>query len=144
MIHNQSHFLGDKNGVQVEFDRAGDDDPNGLFILAGRCSSGLSALQVGDCQVALAGGISIGQLARGGYLYQPGMIFSPDGHCRPFDAQASGTIEGQGVGIVVLKPLAQALADGDAVYAVVKGSAVNNDGRDKMGFTAQARAVNRR
>lgn len=93
-------------------------------------------MQVGDCQVALAGGISIGQLARGGYLYQPGMIFSPDGHCRPFDAQASGTIEGQGVGIVVLKPLAQALADGDAVYAVVKGSAVNNDGRDKMGFTA--------
>lgn len=91
---------------------------------------------MGDCQVALAGGISIGQLARGGYLYQPGMIFSPDGHCRPFDAQASGTIEGQGVGIVVLKPLAQALADGDAVYAVVKGSAVNNDGRDKMGFTA--------
>lgn len=136
MIHNQSHFLATKTAYKLNL-------TGPAMTIQTACSSSLvavhqacRALQAGDCQVALAGGISIGQLARGGYLYQPGMIFSPDGHCRPFDAQAAGTIEGQGVGIVVLKPLAQALADGDAVYAVVKGSAVNNDGRDKMGFTA--------
>lgn len=136
MIHNHAHFLATKTAYKLNL-------TGPAMTIQTACSSSLvavhqacRALQAGDCQVALAGGISIGQLARSGYIYHPGMIFSPDGHCRPFDAQASGTIEGQGVGIVVLKPLAQAQAEGDVIYAVIKGSAVNNDGREKMGFTA--------
>lgn len=71
-----------------------------------------------------------------GYLHQPGMIFSPDGLCRPFDAQAQGTFGGNGAGAVVLRRLADALRDGDPIVAVVLGSAVNNDGGRKVGYTA--------
>ncbi|MGW2782761.1 SDR family NAD(P)-dependent oxidoreductase [Streptomyces populi] len=89
-----------------------------------------------ECDVALAGGASINVLQRGGYLYQEGNIFSPDGHCRPFDADANGTVFASGVGIVVLKRLSDAQRDGDTIRAVIRGSAVNNDGADKVGFTA--------
>jgi len=95
-----------------------------------------TALQVGDCNIALAGGVSLQSVGKEGYLYQPDMIGSPDGKCRAFDAKAQGTIGGQGVGVVVLKPLEQAIADGDHIYAVIKGSAINNDGYNKIGFTA--------
>jgi len=71
-----------------------------------------------------------------GYLYQEGGILSPDGHCRAFDEKARGTVGGSGVGIVVLKRLEDALRDGDTAHAVIKGSAVNNDGSSKIGFTA--------
>lgn len=107
------------------------------------CSTSLVAVQVacralqrGECDMALAGGVSIPFPQRSGYLYQEGMIFSPDGHCRPFDAQARGTRAGAGAGIVVLKRLEQALADGDTVHAVIRGIAVNNDGATKAGYTA--------
>src|SRR5216684_7794414 len=73
---------------------------------------------------------------RRGYTYLPGGILSPDGHCRAFDASAKGTIAGNGIGVVVLKRAAQALADGDHIYAVIKGAAVNNDGNLKVGYTA--------
>ncbi|KZN29666.1 hypothetical protein N480_25760, partial [Pseudoalteromonas luteoviolacea S2607] len=86
--------------------------------------------------MALAGGACVTVPSEQGYHYQPGGILSPDGHCRPFDAQAQGTVPGNGVGIVVLKRLEDALADGDQVYAVIRGSAVNNDGAVKVGFTA--------
>ncbi|GCB51303.1 non-ribosomal peptide synthetase/type I polyketide synthase [Streptomyces sp. NL15-2K] len=95
-----------------------------------------TALLAGDCDVALAGGVSIGKLRGEGYVHQEGMVFSPDGTCRAFDADAQGTIEGQGVGIVVLKRLDRALADGDRVRAVIKATAINNDGRNKVGYTA--------
>ncbi|HLP62841.1 MAG TPA: amino acid adenylation domain-containing protein, partial [Candidatus Deferrimicrobium sp.] len=94
------------------------------------------ALVSGACTIALAGGVSITVQDEGGYLYQEGTIMSPDGHCRAFDAGAGGTVGGNGVGVVVLKRLEDAEADGDTVYAVVKGFAVNNDGRNKVGFTA--------
>src|SRR6185295_10365953 len=68
--------------------------------------------------------------------YEQGGILSADGHCRAFDADASGTIGGSGAGVVVLKRLADALADGDTIHAVIKGSAINNDGAQKVGFTA--------
>src|SRR5207245_11261131 len=71
-----------------------------------------------------------------GYSYQEGGIASPDGHCRAFDAKARGTVLGNGVGIVVLKRLADALQDGDCIHAVIKGSAINNDGSLKVGYTA--------
>lgn len=94
------------------------------------------ALQAGECDMALAGGVSVGFPQRAGYLYQDGMIFSPDGHCRPFDAGASGTRAGAGAGIVVLKRLADAIADRDTIHAVIRGAAINNDGAGKAGYTA--------
>ena len=94
------------------------------------------ALLSGECDMALAGGVSIRVPQKEGYLYQEDMIFSPDGHCRAFDVKAQGTIGGSGVGIVVLKRLEDALADGDCIHAVIKGSAINNDGALKVGYTA--------
>src|SRR5262249_1142760 len=89
-----------------------------------------------DCDIALAGAISLNFPQNVGYTYVPGMILSPDGHCRPFDAAARGTVPGQGVAIVVLKRLQDAIADRDCIHAVIKGSAINNDGSDKVGYTA--------
>lgn len=89
-----------------------------------------------QCDMALAGGISIHALQKAGYFYQEGGILSADGHCRAFDTQAQGTVPGSGVGIVVLKRLEDALADGDFIHAVIKGSAINNDGAMKVGYTA--------
>lgn len=90
----------------------------------------------GECDMALAGGVGIRVPQKTGYLYQSGMIMSPDGHCRAFDAQAQGTVGGNGAGIVVLKRYGDAIKDKDTIYAVIKGSAINNDGSNKMGFTA--------
>ncbi len=89
-----------------------------------------------QCDMALAGGVSIRVPQKTGYLYQQGGTLSPDGHCRAFDAKAQGTTIGNGVGIVVLKRLRDAIADGDNIYAVIKGAAINNDGSVKVGFTA--------
>jgi acyl transferase domain-containing protein/thioesterase domain-containing protein/acyl carrier protein len=89
-----------------------------------------------ECDIALAGGVSIRVPQKTGYLHQPGMIFSDDGHCRAFDAKAQGTVGGNGVGVVVLKRLSEAIADGDYIHAVIKGSAINNDGSVKVGYTA--------
>ena len=107
------------------------------------CSTSLVAVHLAcqsllnhECDLALAGGVTVRVPARAGYVYQAGSILSPDGHCRSFDADAQGTVFGSGVGIVVLKRLADALADGDAIDAVIKGSAVNNDGSSKAGYTA--------
>ncbi len=107
------------------------------------CSTSLVAVQVacqhlltGECEIALAGGISLVSPQGQGYLYQDGMMLSPDGHCRAFAADAAGTVFTQGVGIVVLKPLEKALQEGDHIYAVIKAATINNDGADKIGFTA--------
>lgn len=94
------------------------------------------ALLDGECQIALAGGVSVDMSPALGYRYEEGMIMSSDGHCRAFDAKASGVVKGEGAGIVVLKPLAESIGDGDHIYAVIKGSAINNDGCRKVGFTA--------
>ena len=107
------------------------------------CSTSLVAVHLacqslltGECDMALAGGVSIHVPQKTGYLYQEGMIMSPDGHCRTFDAQAKGTLGSNGLGIVVLKRLEEAIADGDYIYAQIKGSAINNDGSSKVGYTA--------
>jgi len=107
------------------------------------CSSSLVAVVLacralvhGECDVALAGGVSLFFPRRAGYLHQEGMIFSPDGHCRPFDESAQGTRMCEGAGIVVLKRLSEALADRDTIHSIILGSAVNNDGAGKVGFTA--------
>ncbi|RYZ40222.1 MAG: amino acid adenylation domain-containing protein, partial [Myxococcaceae bacterium] len=107
------------------------------------CSTGLVAVHLackslrgGESDVALAGATRLSVPQRTGYVHQEGLIFSPDGHCRAFDAKAKGTLSGNGVGAVVLKRLEDAVRDGDAIYAVIKGSALNNDGLHKSGFTA--------
>ncbi|WP_262985838.1 polyketide synthase [Nostoc sp. 'Peltigera membranacea cyanobiont' 232] len=96
----------------------------------------IQSLHNGECDMALAGGISIFVPDKVGYLYHEEMILSPDGHCRAFDAQAKGTVFGNGGGIVVLKRLDEAIALGDNICAVIKGSAINNDGALKVGYTA--------
>ncbi len=94
------------------------------------------ALLSGDCDMALAGGVTI-ELPQGrGYVYKPGEVLSPDGECHAFDARAEGTVFGSGAGVVVLRRLSDALADGDHIWAVLKGSAVNNDGAQKAGYLA--------
>ena len=107
------------------------------------CSTSLVAIHLAcesllnyQCDMALAGGVSICFPQKVGYLYQEGMIMSQDGHCRAFDARANGIVGGEGVGIVVLKRLSEAVSDGDCIHAVIKGGAVNNDGGLKIGFTA--------
>lgn len=117
------------------------------------CSTSLVAIHMamqsllnGESDMALAGGVTIELPHRQGYRYEPGEILSPDGHCRAFDADAAGTIFGSGAGVVVLRRLRDALADGDHVHAVVRSSAVNNDGLGKVSYLApsvdgQARAI---
>ena len=94
------------------------------------------ALAQGQCDVALAGGVTLVVPQISGYLHVEGSMESADGRCRPFDAEASGTVFASGGGVVVLKRLKQALADGDTVYGVIKGVGLNNDGGDKASFTA--------
>jgi acyl transferase domain-containing protein len=89
-----------------------------------------------QCDMALAGGVSVTFPQRRGYRYEEGGILSPDGHCRTFDARARGTIFSSGLGVVVLKRLADALDDGDTIHAVIRGAALNNDGASKVSFTA--------
>ncbi|MGO9355838.1 MAG: beta-ketoacyl synthase N-terminal-like domain-containing protein [Mycobacterium sp.] len=107
------------------------------------CSSSLVAVHLacqsllnGECDMALAGGVSIRIPHHVGYWYEPGSIVSPAGHCRPFDVRADGTVFGSGVAVVALKPLQAAIDDGDRIHAVIRGSAVNNDGSMKIGYAA--------
>lgn len=89
-----------------------------------------------QCDMAMAGGVSIHIPQKTGYLHEPGGTLSPDGHCYAFDAQAQGITIGNGLGVVVLKRLSEAICDGDCIYAVIKSAAINNDGAAKVGFTA--------
>jgi acyl transferase domain-containing protein len=107
------------------------------------CSTSLVAIHMarqsllnGECDMVLAGGVSVHTPQKVGHLHQEGMILTPDGHCRAFDAAAAGTIFGSGAGLVLLKRLDQAIAAGDRVYAVIKGSAIGNDGGEKVGYLA--------
>ncbi|MEH2349576.1 MAG: SDR family NAD(P)-dependent oxidoreductase [Nostoc sp.] len=107
------------------------------------CSTSLVAVHLacqsllnGECDIALAGGVAISATRKEGYAYTEGGILSPDGHCRAFDADAQGSVGGEGVGIVVLKRLEDALNDRDRIHAVIKGSAINNDGSFKVSYTA--------
>jgi amino acid adenylation domain-containing protein len=123
------------------------------FTIQAGCATSLIAivqacqnLLTFQCDMALAGGVSITFPQKRGYRYQPEGMVSPDGHCRAFDAKAQGTVFGSGAGVVLLKRLEEAMADGDPIYAVIKGSAVTNDGSAKAGFAApgvegQARVI---
>lgn len=113
------------------------------FSVRTGCSTSLFAIHLacqglisGECDIALAGGISLYTWQKSGYFYQEGWPFSPDGHTRSFDAAGKGTAYGEGVGVVVLKPLEDAIKDGDYIHAVIKGSAINHDGSSKIGYSA--------
>ncbi|TGV03476.1 polyketide synthase, partial [Mesorhizobium sp. M00.F.Ca.ET.186.01.1.1] len=113
------------------------------YTLFTACSTSLVAVHVacqgvlsGECELAVAGGVSITSPLKNGYVYQDGMILSADGHCRAFAADSSGTVVGNGIGLVILKRLEDALRDNDHIYAVIKGTAINNDGNRKVGYTA--------
>ncbi|MCB1123251.1 MAG: AMP-binding protein, partial [Verrucomicrobiae bacterium] len=134
-ISNEACFLSTR--VSYKFNLSG---PSVSIQTA--CSTSLVALHMarqslllGESDIVLAGGVRL-LLGKQGYLYQPGAIHSPDGHCRPFDAKAAGTVPGSGVGVVALKRLSEALEDGDTIHAIIRGSAINNDGAQKVGFSA--------
>lgn len=138
-LSTRASFLFDLKGPSVNIQTA--------------CSTSLVAVHYavqsllsGECDMALAGGVTIEIPHRRGYVYNPGEVLSPDGHCRPFDHRAAGTVFGSGAGVVVLRRLDDALRDGDIVHAVIKGTAINNDGGSKAGYLApsvsgQAQAV---
>lgn len=113
------------------------------FGIQTACSTSLVAVHIacqnllyGECDIAVAGAVTITFPQRRGYSYNEGEISSPDGHCRTFDAKAQGTVRSSGVGVIVLKRLEDAIADRDVIHAVIRGSAINNDGSRKVGFTA--------
>lgn len=143
---NDTNFLATR--VSYEFNLEGPS-----LNVQTACSSTLVAIHLacqsilsGECDMALAGGAVIAPRQLEGYVYREGEVLSPDGHCRPFDAHAAGTVLSDGAGAVLLKPLADAVADGDTVIAIIRGSAINNDGNDKVGYLApsvggQARVI---
>jgi acyl transferase domain-containing protein/acyl carrier protein len=135
-IGNSRDFLATRVSYQLNL--------NGPSLnISTACSTSLVSIHLAcrdllsyQCDIALAGGVSIRTPQQVGYAHQSGDIFSSDGYCRPFDAKADGTIFGNAVGIVALKRLEEAVADRDYIYAVIKGSAINNDGSLKVGYTA--------
>jgi amino acid adenylation domain-containing protein/non-ribosomal peptide synthase protein (TIGR01720 family) len=136
MLGNEKDFLSTRVSYKLNLRGPG-------VTVQTACSSSLVAvhlacqsLRQSECDVALAGGVSIGSSQNSGYHHQEGGIWSSDGHCRAFDAKASGSVCGSGAGVVVLKRLSDALADNDNILAVIKGSAINNDGSAKVGYTA--------
>ncbi|WP_019912672.1 SDR family NAD(P)-dependent oxidoreductase [Paenibacillus sp. HW567] len=113
------------------------------YTLFTACSTSLVAVHAacqgvisGECDMAVAGGVSVTSPLKNGYFYQDGMILSSDGRCRAFDAASDGTVVGNGIGLVILKRLEDALDDKDHIYAVIKGTAINNDGNRKVGYSA--------
>ncbi|WP_338058000.1 GSCFA domain-containing protein [Streptomyces dangxiongensis] len=142
-LHHDKDFLATKAAYHL-----GLTGP--AFTVQAACASSLVAvhlaaglLRQGDAEVMLAGGVLADPRLTDGYTYQPQHIFSRDGHCRPFSDDADGTIGASGVGVVVLKPLRLAQRDGDTVHAVITGSAVNNDGAGKLGYSAPSLAGQR-
>jgi acyl transferase domain-containing protein len=136
MLGNEKDFLATRVAYKLNL-------RGPAIVVQTACSTSLAAVHLAcqsilrdECEMALAGGVSISFPQGTGYLYVPGMIMSPDGYCRPFDKEANGTVPGQGVAVVVLKKLSTALRDEDSIYAVIRGSAWNNDGAGKVGYTA--------
>ncbi|MCX5355724.1 non-ribosomal peptide synthetase [Streptomyces mirabilis] len=142
-LHHEKDFLATKAAYHL-----GLTGP--AFTVQSACSSSLvgvhlaaGLLRQGEADMMLAGGVLVDPGLSDGYTYRPQHIFSPDGHCRPFSADASGTVGASGVGVVVLKPLSAARRDGDTVYAVVTGSALSNDGAAKLSYSAPSVAGQR-
>ncbi|MET9831647.1 SDR family NAD(P)-dependent oxidoreductase [Streptomyces sp. NPDC006385] len=139
MVGNDKDFLATRVSYKLGLRGPG-------YTVQTACSTSLVAIHLacqglinGECDMALAGGVTVKLPQRRGYLYEEGAILSPDGRVRTFDAEAGGTVLGNGVGVVVLKPLSDALTDGDTVYAVIKATATNNDGSAKVSYAAPSK-----
>ncbi|UCH92362.1 MAG: type I polyketide synthase [Candidatus Aminicenantes bacterium] len=142
MGHYTAHHLYDKDHINTRISYNLDLSGPSINVQSA-CSTTLVAVHLacqgilsGECHMALAGGVRVALHGKKGYLYQEGNILSSDGHCRVFDADASGTVIGEGAGMVVLKALEKAREDEDCIHAVIKGSAVNNSGKNSIGYAA--------
>ena len=142
-LHHEKDFLATKAAYHLDL-------TGPAFTVQAACATSLFAvhlaaglLRQGDADVMLAGGVLVDTGLSDGYRYKPQHIYSVDGHCRPFSDDATGTVGSSGVGMLVLKPLRLAREAGDTVYALVTGSAVNNDGSDKLGYSAPSLAGQR-
>ncbi|MEU6235012.1 SDR family NAD(P)-dependent oxidoreductase, partial [Kitasatospora sp. NPDC047058] len=140
MVGNDKDFLATRLSYKLDL-----KGPS--YSVQTACSTSLVAIHLacqglinGECDMALAGGVTVKLPQTKGYLYEEGAILSRDGHVRTFDADASGTVLGNGVGVLVLKLLRDAIADRDTIHAVIKGTATNNDGSDKVSFAAPGAA----
>ena len=136
LIGADEDFLATRVSYKLNLRGPSVDGADRVLDVARRGPSRLPEPVEHECDMALAGGVSVGVPVVSGYLHQEGGILSPDGHCRAFDADAQARSPGHGVGVVVLKRLADAIADGDTIHAVIRGTAINNDGSAKVGYTA--------
>jgi acyl transferase domain-containing protein len=136
MVANDRDFLATRVAYHLDLRGPALDVQTGCSTSLVATHLACQALLGFQCDMAIAGGVSIHMPQRTGYVYQAGGIASPDGHCRAFDADAAGTLFGSGAGVVVLKRLDDAIRDGDTISAIIRGSAINNDGAAKVGFTA--------
>ncbi|RKH58570.1 type I polyketide synthase [Corallococcus llansteffanensis] len=136
MIGNDKDFLATRLAYHLDLKGPALDVQTGCSTSLVATHLACQALLGFQCDVALAGGVSVDVPQRTGHVHQPGGLATPDGHCRPFDARAQGTLFGNGVGVVVLKRLEDALQDGSPIHAVIRATAINNDGSAKLGFTA--------
>lgn len=131
-----NHFLATRLSYKFDFKGPAMNTLTGCSTSLVTVHLACRSLQANECEMAIAGGITVETPNEGGYLYESGMMFSPDGHCRPFDAKAAGTVFSNGMALLAMRRLEDAVRDGDHIYAVIKGSALNNDGGNKISYTA--------
>ncbi|AWM32568.1 polyketide synthase [Hymenobacter nivis] len=136
MLANEKDYIATRTAYQLDLKGPAVSVHSACSTSLLAIAQAVQSIRSGQCEVALAGGTSITAPVRSGHLYQEGSMLSADGHCRPFDANARGTVFSDGAGVVVLKDAAAARRDGDTIYAVIKGVGVNNDGGGKGSFTA--------
>lgn len=136
MILNEKDYLATKTAYKLSLNGPAVSLNTGCSTSLVAIIQAVNALRTGQADLALAGGVSINGQRNLGYLHQKDSIRSKDGFCRAFDKNATGTIFTEGVGVVVLKPLEKAIEDGDYIYSVIKGVGINNDGSDKLSFSA--------
>ncbi|MFI5151874.1 MAG: amino acid adenylation domain-containing protein [Chitinophagales bacterium] len=136
MTFNEKDYVASRTAYELDLKGPAVSIHSGCSTSLLAIAQAVECIREGRCDLALAGGASITSPVRSGHLYQEGAMLSRDGHCRPFDAQATGTLFSDGAGVVLLKRRAQAEKDGDNIFALIKGIGVNNDGGGKGSFTA--------
>ncbi|MGI4886523.1 MAG: amino acid adenylation domain-containing protein [Janthinobacterium lividum] len=136
MLANEKDYIATRTAYQLDLTGPAVSVHSACSTSLLAIAQAVQSIRSGQCEVALAGGASVTAPVRSGHLYQEGAMLSPDGHCRPFGADARGTVFSDGAGVVVLKDAAAARRAGDPIYALIKGIGVNNDGGGKGSFTA--------
>ncbi|MEM7317128.1 MAG: beta-ketoacyl synthase N-terminal-like domain-containing protein, partial [Planctomycetota bacterium] len=136
MLNNDKDFLATRVAYKLNLKGPALDIQTACSTSLVTIQTGMLSLLTYQCDMAVCGGVCVNIPHGGGYLYSEGLIMSKDGYCRPFSPNANGTVFSEGVGVVVLKRYEDALEQGDSILAVIRGAAVNNDGADKVGYTA--------